>query len=155
MQPSVDCLGRLPEIIRLLLDIGIRRINEGCDCRRGGHQLAQRSHSLPFQGDSDDIDPGGVATRAIEAGNQTKLDRIIADHEHDRNRCGCRLGRECRWRVTCEDYRDVPPYQVRSHSGHLTVVFSERYFDRDVLSLDISGFAEALAEWWKHRSLWG
>src|SRR5262249_62374508 len=55
-------------------------------------------------------------------------------------------GSECRWRAAREDYRDLPPYQVRSHSGHLTVVFSEPIFDRDVLALDKSGFAEALLE---------
>ena len=40
--------------------------------------------------------PGGVAARPIEAGDETKLDRVAAASENDGNSCGRCFGRECR-----------------------------------------------------------
>ena len=45
------------------------------------------------------IDAGRVAARPVEAGDKTKLDRVVADDEDDRNRRGRSLGRERRRRL--------------------------------------------------------
>ena len=44
-------------------------------------------------------DTGDVAARLIEACNQTRLNRVTAEAEHDRNRRGRGFGRERRWRA--------------------------------------------------------
>jgi hypothetical protein len=38
-----------------------------------------------------------IAARPIEVGNDTSLDRVGADREHDGNRRRHRFGRECGW----------------------------------------------------------
>src|SRR5262249_61812262 len=51
--------------------------------------------SQPFRRNllGEKTDPGGVATRPGKAGDQTKRDRVSADAEDDRDRCGRRFGR--------------------------------------------------------------
>ena len=58
-----------------------------------GHQIMEESQ--PFRRNllGEKTDPGGVATRPGKAGDQTKRDRVSADAEDDRDRCGRRFGR--------------------------------------------------------------
>ena len=44
----------------------------------------------------NEVTPGDVAARPVEAGDKASFDRVAADREDDRNRRGRRLGRERR-----------------------------------------------------------
>ena len=76
------------------------------------------------------------------------LDRIVAGHEHDRNRRGRRLGREC-----C---RGSPPATItatlaanqigRQRRQPIKSILCPAVFDRNVLTFDIAGFIQASAE---------
>jgi hypothetical protein len=60
------------------------------------------------------IDPGGIATRPIEAGNQADFHRVSANVEDDGNRSRRRLGRECRGGAARRhDDSDAPVDQLR------------------------------------------
>jgi len=49
-----------------------------------GHQSQPLGSNLS----GEKVDPGRVAARLGKAGNQTKPDRVVADTEDDRDRCG-------------------------------------------------------------------
>jgi hypothetical protein len=70
------------------------RIDERGHTSRSGHQLAQEFQPLRRQLTDKKIDTCHVAARPGEAGDKTKPDRVFADQEDDRDRRGCRLGRE-------------------------------------------------------------
>ena len=53
------------------------------------------------------IDPGHVAARPGEAGDEAEPHRVVADDEDDRDRRGCRLGRQRRRR--CRSRRSRRP----------------------------------------------
>jgi hypothetical protein len=75
---------------------GIRRIDQHGNTGRFGHQLAQELQALRCQLDIEHIDAGQVAAGPGEAGDKTKPDRILADHEDDGDRRGRCLGRDRR-----------------------------------------------------------
>src|SRR5262249_19764173 len=67
-------------------DIG--RIHQNGNADGLGHQLVQNCQSLSGQLIREKIDPRQVSARPGEVGDQTKLDRVFADTEDDRNlRC--------------------------------------------------------------------
>ena len=97
------------------------------------HQLAQQLQSLCRRAwPAENANAGDIAARPIEAGDEAALDRIVAAREDDRNRRGCRLGRQRRrrrrqWRrsrppggepdrppAPATDRIDPPPSGIRS-----------------------------------------
>src|SRR5262249_23926269 len=56
------------------------------DANRSRHEIAQQPQSLWHRLADEEVDAGRVATWAREVGDQTKLDRIIADAENDWDR---------------------------------------------------------------------
>jgi hypothetical protein len=90
-----------------------------------------------------ELTPGDVAARPVEAGNQTRLDRVPAAAEDDRNcrRRGFRC--ECRWRAGRHSDDGHPATdqvgrQVRQASNFVS---RPAVFDRHVLAFDVTGFA--------------
>src|SRR5262249_34216974 len=67
----------------------ICRIDEHGNASGCGHQLAQQLQPLCGQLGTENIDTCDVAARPREAGNKTKLDRVVADEEDDGDRLGC------------------------------------------------------------------
>jgi hypothetical protein len=62
----------------------------GC-CLR--HKLVQQSQPLGLQQIGQDVDAGDVSARSVVALDETGLDRVAADDEHDRDpRAGRRVG---------------------------------------------------------------
>ena len=61
-----------------------------------GHQLTQYLQPLCRQLVIEKIDAGQISARPGETGDKTKLDRVFADDENDRNCRGRRLGRQRR-----------------------------------------------------------
>jgi hypothetical protein len=94
------------------------------------------------------IDAGRVAARPGEAGDKTKLDRVFADAEDDRDRRCCSFGREhSGYAAKRSDHGNSSADQV-GHQCRQAIVLTLQpvVFDRDVLAFDIAGFVEAFAE---------
>ena len=72
----------------------IGRIDEHGNTNGLGHQLMQESQPLGHHLLDEKIDAGRVAARPGEAGDKTKLDRVFADAEDDRDRRGRSFGRD-------------------------------------------------------------
>ena len=125
---------------RSLGDRGVGRIDEHGNTSGPGHQLAQEFQPLCRQLDREKIDPRQVAARPGEAGNKTKLDRVVADDEDDGDRRGCRLGRERRRGASGRgDHRNPSANQFgRQLRQSIVLTLSPAVFDRHVLALDIA-----------------
>ena len=70
------------------------RIDEHGNTNGLRHQLMQECQPLGGHFLDEKIDAGGVAARPGEAGYKTKLDRVLTDAEHDRDRGGRSFGRD-------------------------------------------------------------
>src|SRR5215831_18443996 len=69
-------------------------MNQNSYRRDLGHHLVKQTKPFSFKPGGKLIDPGYVATRAIETRNQTKFDRIISNRKYKGNRRRRLLGRE-------------------------------------------------------------
>ena len=82
---------------------------------------------------------GDVAARPVEAGDEAAADRVAADREDDRNRCGCGLGRQRRSVPLRDDHGHLPANQFgRQRRQPIELTLRPAVFDRDVLALDDS-----------------
>ena len=87
--------------------------------------------------------PVSVAARPGEAGDKTKLDRVVADAEDDRDRRGRSFGRE---RGGCAAGRGDDGHTTADQVGHqrrqaIVLALQPVVLDRHVLALDVAGFA--------------
>jgi hypothetical protein len=64
----------------------------------------QESQPLAHHLLDEKIEASRVATRPGEAGDKTKLDRVIADSEDDRDRRGRSFGRNRSRNTSCADH---------------------------------------------------
>ena len=108
----------------------------------------QKFQPLRRQFTADKVDARRVAARPCEAGDESKLDRVFGEDEHDGDRRGCRLGRERRSVGACDDYGDLPANQLgRQCRQSIVLTLGPAVFDRNVLALDIAGLLEALVKY--------
>jgi hypothetical protein len=94
------------------------------------------------------IKAGRVAARPGEAGDKTKLDRVLSDAEHDRDRRGRGFGRR-RSGVAARrsDNGHTTANQVSHHHRQAIVLaFQPVVLHLRVLAIDVATFAKALAE---------
>ena len=94
------------------------------------------------------IDAGRVAAGPGEAGDKTKLDRVFADAEDDRDRRGCSFGRERSGHAAGRgDHGHLSADQI-GHQCRQAIVLALQpvVLDRHVLAFDVAGFVEAFAE---------
>src|SRR6516162_7982638 len=85
----------------------------GC-CLR--HKLVQQSQPLGLQQIGQDVDAGDVSARSVEALDETGLDWVAADDEHDRDRGGRSFGRKRRrFATTRHEYVHLLADQIGSH----------------------------------------
>src|SRR6266516_7474145 len=127
--------------------IRVPGIRQDADQGRRGNQLVQQLQSLAAQMAVQLTYPSEIAAGPIEAGNQSKLDRVGADHEYDRDGVGSCLDRERRGERSCEDDRYLPAHELRRQRRQSIVVgASPAVFDRDVPSFDEAGFLQAIME---------
>src|SRR5262249_6931752 len=90
--------------------------------------------------------PRDVAARSVEAGNEAFSDGIVAGREYNWHGRSHRLGCRCRSDVADDD-SDLSADQLGHQPRQLIIATLGRAkFDRDVLSLDITGLLQALAE---------
>src|SRR5439155_25144432 len=107
MQPKYACC-RL-RVARLGLRTWICRVDEEADRSGYRHQLVQQLQPFRREFVAKEAHACDIATRPVEAGNETKFDRVAAGGENDWN--GRRRG------FGCERSRAAPG---RSDHGHLT-----------------------------------
>src|SRR5262245_34236390 len=81
----------------------------------------------------------------FKAGYQTKLDRVSADRENDRNGRRCRFGRERRrGALDRNDYGHLAANQIgRQRRQSVQLTFRPAVLHCDVAALEIAGFVEA------------
>src|SRR5215471_4960998 len=128
--------------------LGFRRIrvHEHANRRDVRHKLAQQLQSLcPYLADDKDH-AGDIATGAVKAGDKAVPDRVTSGDEHGWHCYGCGLGRDRR-RTVRDDYGHRLVNQVSHQLRQLIITtFRKAQFNRDVLTLNIAGFRQALAE---------
>src|SRR5262249_2416391 len=93
-------------------------------------------------------DPGRIAARPSEAGDETELDRVFGDAENDRDRPGCGFSRQRRHRAPWRrNHTRLPMHQVSHLLGEpVEAPFRQAILDGNVLALDVAGFTNALSE---------
>jgi hypothetical protein len=94
------------------------------------------------------VDSGRVVARPGKAGDETQLDRVFADAEDDRDRCGRTFGRlGTSGQAGRRDNGYVTADEV-SHDRGQAVVMAVKpvVLDHHVLALDDAGFVEAFTE---------
>jgi hypothetical protein len=126
----------------------IGRIDQHGNASGLGHNLVQKPE--PFGGEvgHEKIDSGRVAARPVEAGDETKLDRVHSNAKDDRDRRGRGLGRERR-RVAAGrgNERHAAAHEVGHQLRQPIVSAAEPVIlHGDILTIDIAGFPEACAE---------
>src|SRR5262249_9713805 len=88
-----------------------------------------------------------VAAWSAQAGDKTQLDRVASGREYDRNRRGRRFGRQRRKCGGRGNDGDLLLNQTgRQRWQSVIVVFCPAIFDGHVLTLDLAGFLQTLAE---------
>jgi hypothetical protein len=91
------------------------------------------------------IDAGRVAARPGETGDETKLDRVFCDAEHDRDRRGRSFGRK-RGAVAGRGGDGHTTADQISYQSREAIELALQPVVRHVLALDVAGFAKPLAE---------
>ena len=125
----------------------IGRIDQHGNTNSLGHQITQEPQPLCHHLRVEKIDAGRVATWPGETGDKTKLDRVFADTENDRDRRRRSFGRQ-RGRVAGRgDHGHLSANQI-GHQRRQAIVLALQpvVLDRHVLAFDVAGFVEAFAE---------
>jgi hypothetical protein len=102
----------------------------------------------PFccNGADEKADARDVAARPVEAGHETKLNRVAAAGENDWYRRGDRLGRQRRTAIR-QDRGDLTADEIGGQSGQsIGLLLGPAIFHRHVLTLDVACFLQTIAE---------
>jgi hypothetical protein len=126
--------------------LGNRRIvgiDEHGKARGSRQQLVQEPEPLCRKLHANVADPGEIAARPVEAGNEAQFYRVGASNEDNGNRRGRRLGCERRggagWRDDdCHSTADQIGGQFRQS---IVVILRPSVFDSHVLAVVVAGFA--------------
>ena len=130
-----------------LLDSRIVRAQEQGDHPSLGNQLPQHLKPLGILLDDEEADAREVTARPGQTGDQTLPDHVFAGDEDDWDRRGCVFRRVSRRVAGCDDHIDFAANKVGGQGGQpITDTLRPDVFYRQVLSLDIAGFAQSLAE---------
>jgi len=128
--------------------IGLRtvRVHEQGDYFGLRNQLAKQFEPLRVQLDEYTAEAREVTARSGETGDETVRDRV-ASREDDRDCSGGVFRRERRRAAGRDDHVNLAPDKIGGQGRHPIVVsLRPAIFDRQILSLDIAGFTESLAE---------
>src|SRR5262249_28747058 len=120
----------------------IRRIDQHGDTSRFGHHLMQEPQSLSDNLAEKKIHASRVPAWLGKACNETKLDRVFGDAEHDGDRRGRSFGRErCGGGAGDGNDGHAAANEI-SHDRGQTVVAAVQpmVLDRYVLPFEIAGF---------------
>ena len=113
-----------------------------------GHQVMQQPQPLGRHLLNKKVDAGRIAFRPGEALDKTKLDRVAAGAEDDRDRRCRGFGRERSGNAARRgDHGYLSADQIsRQRRQAIVVAFQPVILDPDVLAVDGAGFVEAFAE---------
>ena len=125
----------------------IGRVDQHGQCRSPGTTRAAAPAASPPTRASRTLTPVQVAARPGEARDQTELDRIATDNEHDRDRRGRGLSRERRRRAASAAITLTRRTRSAASAGSRSIWPSaQRYSIATFSALDVAGFLQALAE---------
>jgi hypothetical protein len=140
--------GRRLEVCGYRLGAGVARLQKRRDAGGLWHKLTQQAQPLwsHLRGQRDDS--SGIAARPIETLHEAQSIRRVGDQEINWDIPGRVSGgdrRHCRGQGC--DHRHLALNQVRRHVRQpIFLSVSPAEFDRDVLSLDKAGFAQAFPQ---------
>src|SRR5262245_44494764 len=107
----------------------------------------QQFNSLCRQLNREKIDAREITPGPGEARDQTELDGVGTDIEHDGDRRGCRLGLQRRMRTPSSDHSNASPNQFGGERRQpLGLVLGPAVFDRHVLAFYEARVLDALAK---------
>jgi len=92
------------------------------------------------------IDPGRIAARPSEAGDEAYLDRVFGSNECDWYRLSRSFGGHGGYAPGRSDHADLPTSQVGGQFRELIESARQPIVDRNVLALDPAAFGKATAE---------
>src|SRR5215471_6393105 len=112
-----------------------------------GSKSCKSSSLFPINSVPNSATPGNVATGSAKAGNNAGPHGVDTQIEDNRNCRGCRLARECRRHVLCDDHAHLTTNQIGRQSRQAIVLaLSPTVFDRHIPAFDIAGFLQAPLE---------
>src|SRR5262245_1255279 len=147
MDLLINCTSSFVNVFQLLLATLTLRVEEHSRQRGSRNEFAQEPQSLRPQLRGEHVHPGGVAARPVEAGDQTKCDRVAAAGKDNRNFCGRRLGGNRGSRSRCDDHVDLPANQISRERRQLIIfTLGPAVLDSHVAALDVAHFTQTVAE---------
>ena len=108
----------------------------------------QQPKPLWLQGRIEIEDPGGVAPRPVEAGDEAAGNGVIGKYSDDRDRfCGGHRRPRRNFAAYGDEHGDLATNKFRRHGGQ-AIIFAEcpPVFDRDTLIFDRSVFSQPAPE---------
>ena len=128
-----------------ILGIRHRWTRDNRNAHGARHQFAEQAKPLGIDVSVHGGDPGDVAARPIEAGDEALLNRVSAGLEDNGNRRSRRFGGKCRQRTARSNDGDLPPHQVGRQIRHPSeVIFRKAVFNCNVATLGEACFAQTL-----------
>src|SRR5215831_3654518 len=131
-----------------LLSSRIHRIHQQGNHPGLGNQLGEQLEAFGRQVAGENTEAGEVATRSRQTSDEAGADRVADAGENDRDCRGRVLRRECRREAAaCNDQIDLAVDKMGGHRGQpIIATLGPAVFDRNVLPLDVAGFAQSLTE---------
>src|SRR5262249_10845561 len=128
------------ELRGLESDFGVVWIEQQSDDASAGNELKQKLRLLRYNIATEPADAGNISARLVEAPDDTCLDWIAAEREHDRDRRSRRLGgNDRRSAADCNDYRDPSGDKIgRQHWQSVILTLGPAEGDMNVLAFDIA-----------------
>src|SRR5262249_998325 len=98
-------------------------------------------------------DAGDIATRPVEAGDETGFDRVYATAEDDWNGRGPCLRRKCHGGSHRDNDSHLTAYEIGyQHRQSIVVALGPAIFDDHIAALEIAGFAQSFTDCCHHMS---
>src|SRR5262249_5221056 len=140
MELAAEFLRRFLDLRGLESDFGVVWIEQQSDDASVGNELKQKLQLLGYNIATEPADAGNVSTRLVEAPDDTCLDWIAAEREHDRDRRSRRLGgNDRRSAADCNDYRDPSGDKIsRQYWQSVILTVGPTEGDVNVLAFDLA-----------------
>src|SRR5262245_15389012 len=140
MELAAKFLRRFLELRGLESDFGVVWIEQQSDDASVGNELKQKLQLLRYNIATEPADAGNVSARLVEASDDTCLDWIAAEREHDRDRRSRRLGgSDRRSAADCNDYRNPSGDKIsRQYWQSVILTVGPTEGDVNVLPFDIA-----------------
>src|SRR5215510_484176 len=123
------------------------RVHHQTNPLRVWHKLTQEPQLLWPKITKQEAHARGIATRAREGGGKPKFDRVIRDHENNRNCRGRGPCRECRRRVQRGDHGNLSARKLGSQPGQaLVLIIAVAIVDHHVAAFEVALLGQTLSK---------